>query len=346
MFAASFCRSTLVLVALAVGGWAVAGSPGDRSPATPHEGVLVLHGGQVLQGRIARADDVYRVVLPRGEIRIRASEVAYQCETIEEAYGRRRATIHVGNADEHIELARWCQRNGLWSAAARELADAMASDPTNPAIPYLERQLSAAMAPAAPRPIASQAATSKGPTNDELDRMIRQMPAGSVEAFTSSVQPLLVNSCTSGGCHGPQSSGRLRLLRGRSGHPPSRRVTQRNLHAALACIDRKQPENSPLLVEAIRAHGTVEKPVLAAGDVEKYRQIVLWVRQVAAADRGGGAPSEAHGQSGPAVANVAGVEQGADGEGLVPDDPFDPEIFNRRYHGEKQQAGEETEARP
>lgn len=360
---------------------------GDRL-ATPCPGVLVLHGGQVLQGKIEQTGDLYRVGLPGGEIRIRANSVAYHCATIEEAYGRRRASIRMDSADDHLELARWCQHNGLLGASARELADAMAADPHHPGIPYLERQLNAALAPASAPPTTKtpDLPDREGPTDAELDRLIRQMPPGTVEEFTSAIQPLLLNSCTVSGCHGPASAGRLRLLRSRSGYAPTRRLTQRNLHAVLECIDRKQPGKSPLLVEAARAHGAAVRPPLDEKGLEKIEQIARWVHRVAGAGpsqalaplatsqaepgKRTGSPSgtapvhpwppstsgevraasfnepvDSPGAPGPRPreANTAGnnhgdhpsVQRGAKIEQFAPVDPFDPEIFNRRYHSGK-----------
>ncbi|HLA84776.1 MAG TPA: hypothetical protein VJL29_08280 [Thermoguttaceae bacterium] len=367
----------MFLGAAVTAGAVVGDVPGDVS-GTARQGVLVLHGGQAIRGEISQAEDLYRVALPGGEIRIRSNQVAYHCATMEEAYRRRREAIREGTADDHIELARWCQRNGLLSAAAGELANAMAMEPNHPAIAHVERQLKAAMEPAPPRAAVPAAAQSAEPSDEALDAMIRGMTPGVVEMFTSGVQPLLLSSCATGGCHGPRSAERLRLLRGRTGYPPSRRATQRNLHAVLACIDRQRPENSPLLVEAIRAHGTSKGPALGNLDQAKYRLIVQWVYRVAGTRRpettgpsnvpAGPAVKEAWPGKrtvavNPAVAmnsasdgpigsplGVAGasasspdgdekpsVQRGATLKRFVPADPFDPAIFNRRYH-----QGEET----
>ncbi|MBN1588081.1 MAG: hypothetical protein JW888_01040 [Pirellulales bacterium] len=361
--------------------WAQA--PDGQVPNVARESVIVLHGGQVFKGKITRADDVYRVELPNGEIRVRANKVAFQCDSLEEAYGRRRAAIRFGDADEHIELARWCQRNELFGAAARELADAMAAEPNNPLVPHLERQLKMAMTPAEPRSKAAKPPKADGPTGEELEEMIRQMPPGSVEMFTNSIQPLLLNSCAGGGCHGAQGSGEFRLLRNHPSRPASRRMTQRNLHAALEWIDRRKPDDSRLLVESIRAHGTAEKPAFTDKDAAKYRQIVEWVYRVAEPGRANhstpetidfnglaqaramtAGPTTRPGNVGGLVPNASGatltrplttpngvpsgqstvveppdgqpngssVKRGVPIKRFVPVDPFDPEIFNRRYH--------------
>ena len=172
-------------------------------------------------------------------------------------------------------------------------------------------------------------------------------------------------------------------MRGREGRPPTRRVTQRNLHATLEWINREQPEASPLLTEAIRAHGTSDNPVFTEKDAAKYRQMVQWVYGMAQtspsgvagpktvdprglaearamtagavepsphrvdrtagsfeAPAGGGVDSTPFDR--PATPNGAmhgstrsPVKRGAEVDSFVPADPFDPEVFNRRYHPER-----------
>lgn len=379
----TFCRFFLAAACLLVGtgteGLSAPLSGGDPQTASCPR-VIVLRGGQVFQGQITRSGDFYHVKLPIGEIRVRAAKVAFDCETLEQAYREQRAAFRFDSADEHIELARWCQRNGLLTQAASELAEAMADEPNSPRVAHFERQLKLAMQPKQqkPRPTVRQP---DGPTLEQLDEMMRQMPSGSVEMFTNSIQPLLVNSCTTSGCHSPQKNEGLRLIRTSPGRPPNRRVTQRNLHAVLEWIDRRRPENSRLLTEAIRAHGNVEKPIFTNKDVLKYRQMVQWVHYVATADRQkNSAPKtlDPHGILEAASPIFAAQKWGSAPEGLakplpaekahpaaevaspwelpfnvstpsattgrspakrgtplkrfVPADPFDPEIFNRRYH--------------
>ena len=61
----------------------------------------------------------------------------------------------------------------------------------------------------------------------------------------------------------------------------SRRLTQRNLHAAIRCINSGDPAMSPLLVNAIREHGDSKAPVFTSREVLQYRQLVSWVYLVA-----------------------------------------------------------------
>jgi hypothetical protein len=373
------CFAGLLLAAAT--GWVLAQPPTDDRQDIPTDGVLVLYGGQVLQGRIAREGDFYRVVLPNAEIRVRGGEVAYECASLDDAYRRRRADIRMDSADEHVELAGWCLRNGLLGAAAAELADAMAGDPTNPMIPHLERQLEAARRPSGPPTSLPQVKRTRVASVKELEEMVRRMPRGSVETFTVAIQPVLLNSCTTGGCHGPRSADGFHLLRGSAGRPTSRRATQRNLQAVLGLIDRQRPEASPLLVEALRAHGTAAQPALTEKDAAKYRQIVQWIYSVAQSDQpdrrtpqtiGPGSPATAGPTVAATVSDAAGVrspwqgiapgpstgtaakspwpepppaegsdekpappkvKRGTELEPFVPVDAFDPEIFNRRYHG-------------
>ena len=176
------------------------GASGDRP-------ILVLKNGQILEGRISQSQDGYVVDLGDGQIRVKSAEVDLICNNLEEGYQHKRAAIQVGNVHHHLELAQWCLRHDLLGPAATELADAVAADPTNPMIGALQHRLKLAMEPPA-EPAAKAVA---GPTNEDLDRLLRALPPGTVETFTQSVQPVLMNHCATGGCHGPQSSTSLRL---------------------------------------------------------------------------------------------------------------------------------------
>ena len=100
----------------------------------PAQGVLLLRNGQMIEGQISRNNDHYQVNLPYGEIRVRVADVEFCCRTLQEGYERKRAAIQVGNVQDHLELAQWCERHGLLDLAANELSAAAAIEPNHPMV--------------------------------------------------------------------------------------------------------------------------------------------------------------------------------------------------------------------
>jgi hypothetical protein len=248
--------------------------------AAADQSVVLLRNGQVIEGRAVPAGDYYQVYMPDGDLRLKAAEVEAVCRDMEEGYRRKQAALRPGSVEDHLQLAQWCQRYGLLGCAAKELSAAMDLDPRHPMIGVLQRRLKAAAEkPEALPPHAEP--TKKVPTADELDRMVRAMPPGTVEAFAQVVQPILMNHCMTGGCHGTQSGRQLELMRAPFGQPPSRRVTQRNLHAALEWVDRSSPGASKLLSAAQGPHGPAKAPVFSDRQAIQYRALLIWVYAVA-----------------------------------------------------------------
>ncbi|MDZ7619730.1 MAG: hypothetical protein U1E05_22245, partial [Patescibacteria group bacterium] len=248
----------------------------------PSEGVLVLRNGQAVAGSLTRAGDHFFVAVPEGEIRLRADDVEMACRDLDEAYARKRALMPVGEAHRHIDLAGWCIRHGLLGPAASELADAMQASPTHPLIPVLRRRLEMAMQPD-DEPMGEPAETS-GPTRDELDALVRRLPTRTVETFASEVQPLLMNNCTTAGCHGPDSQHEFRLLRVPRNRPGGRRLTQQNLHSVLHWVDRSAPENSKLLTVPIEPHGGMDRAVFTQREISQLRQLAEWTARLRTPD--------------------------------------------------------------
>ncbi|HEX4148170.1 MAG TPA: hypothetical protein VHY20_04245 [Pirellulales bacterium] len=246
---------------------------------SPDEGLLLLAGGQVLRGKVTRAGDYYYVSLSEGEIRVKSSSVELFCHDLDEGYRRKRARIAQGTALDHLELAQWCLQQDLLGYAAQEVSAAMDLDPQQPRIPLLERRLELARSQQQ-QPAAHAEGADAALSNDDLDRMVRGMPAGTVDAFTHTIQPLILNHCTAAGCHGQGSGTAYSLLRIPLGRPPNRRLTQRNLFATLRRINASDPALSPLLQQAIREHGSAKTPVFTSHDAQQYRQLVIWVYRV------------------------------------------------------------------
>jgi len=246
--------------------------------SSPAPRILVLRNGQTLEGRIGQIEGYYVVDLPNGQIRVKSADVELVCSSLEDGYRKKRAAIQIGNVHDHLQLAQWCLRHGLLSQAGEELADATAAEPNHRMIGALRHRLEMAQSPL---PTAEATHISApGPSNEELDRMVRSLPRGTVEAFTQSVQPVLMNHCATGGCHGPQSQTALRLFRTGSGKSASQRVTQRNLFAVLPFLDRENPANSKLLIAAQRAHGTVQQAVFTKPQMAQYQRLVDWANRL------------------------------------------------------------------
>jgi len=110
--------------------------------------------------------------------------------------------------------------------------------------------------------------------------MVRGMPPGAVETFTQVVQPLLMNHCTSSGCHGPQSETHFHLMRTPLNQPAGRRLTQRNLQAVLEYVDYNAPSSSRLLAVVSGPHGPVRAGTFTDRQAGQYKRIADWVNLV------------------------------------------------------------------
>ncbi|HVX09651.1 MAG TPA: hypothetical protein VHC22_00480 [Pirellulales bacterium] len=252
----------------------------DPASLAPIKGVVLLKNGEVLSGTIARTGDYYHVSLPQGEIRLKATEVEKVAGGLEDLYEDKRGRIAPGKIQDHINLAEWCIEQTMVEQAAQELAAAAAIDPKHPRLPLLKRRLELIDRPGDAEKTVQAPTVEAGPSNDDLDRLVRGLPAHAVESFTSTVQPLLVNNCTAGGCHGPRSPGKLRLLRLSLSAPANRRLTQRNLYSVWQVVDSNQPAASPLLTQPIQPHGKAKGAIFSGREAAQYRQLVGWVYEV------------------------------------------------------------------
>ncbi len=267
------------LIAVALGSWWVACSAEEPAKTAPPPDLLVLRGGEVIGGRVAREGDSYRVTLSDGELRIHSRDVEVVCHTIDEAYTVKRSRLALGRADDHLDLADWCLRQKLPGNAAKEIAAAMALDPKNARADFLDRRLQQFLATPVTPPTEKNTADVHRVTNEDLDRLVRGLPGNSVENFTSSIQPLLMNSCATSGCHGPGSKSSYVIIRIPNDRTGNRRLTQRNLQSTVQNLDYQNPQQSKLLVAASRPHGTAASAIFDP-QTAKYRQLYNWIALV------------------------------------------------------------------
>lgn len=313
-------------------------------------GFLLLRNGEVLQGHVTQAGDVYLVATGDGsELRIASRDVEMYCLDLDEAYVRKAAGIRPDDTAAHLRLADWCLCNSLLSRAADELLLVTAAEPDHPRLPLMERRLQMAVERPVSRPTERQQLPALV-SLDELERTARGLPPDAMEAFAARVQPLLLNRCAANCCHGTRSESKLRMVRAASGRALTRRFTHRNLYAALQWVDRDDPQQSLLLTAPMDAHGSLAGPVFSEREREQYDLLAGWVRRVALAAR---VPAVERIDAREAALMQASYDEPVhlprvgepttvDARGPVraepqagqrhpSSDPFDPEVFNRQF---------------
>lgn len=354
----------------------VAAQPRANESA-PVEQVIVLRDGGMLVGSVEQIDDRYKVTHGSIEMRVPVANVAQVASSLENAYQLRRKTVTRPTAEAHLGLAEWCLRHGLVGPAAQELAEARTLDAGHAQLEFLERRLALTR-----QHLAAEVARSEAPATEEEPVAatlaepdpsgISELPPGAVELFTRKVQPVLVNTCTTSGCHQSGSEQAFQLDRAVLHGMSNRRTTMQNLSAALKLIDLELPHESRLLTIPRQSHAGMDDPLFGIRQDAAFRHLADWVALVtketakpaahefgtkaeidlASADI---ADSGADETSAPSVKQsvyetlaVEGdlsfdsqsqamapiVRHGVQLQRWRPRDEFDPEIFNRRYSTE------------
>jgi hypothetical protein len=282
-------RIAALFIVVSISAFCLGLSLGADAPETPSKPpvalryVAVLKNGEVFTGQISKDGDFFVVVDGGSEIRLHQRDVEMICQSLDDVYKSRLAKIQRGDVDAHLNLADWCLRHELPGYAAHEITAAMQIDPENRKAKMLDSRLQAAMVPKLEPATAAKEAPSARTlpvTTEELDRMVKCLPTGTVENFTGIVQPMLVNSCATAGCHGPNSTSKFTLIRTGFGKTPPVRITQRNLHGTIQWIDNDNPADSRLLLAAREPHGNNAAPA-ASLDAAKYQELLVWVNQIA-----------------------------------------------------------------
>jgi hypothetical protein len=327
----------LMLFALA------AGSLQSAEPVPP--GVVVLRNGNVLAGRIDRSGDSFRVVTANSAIVVPADQVDFACASLQEACEVQRRRIG-SSIPRKCELARWCLRHGLLDEAARETLEIRTAAPDCLVLPSLQLQLKQALElrslqsavgqePRKPNAgVVLASATEPAPAN----------PGISIDAqsqFIRSIQPMLLHTCATGGCHQPGSQDKLQLDRWALEGGGNPMLVRRNLEAVLAQLNKQNPAQSALVERARTAHGSPGQPPSRPLSALQSTLLLNWLNQVA-----GVKPPEAA----PPSSEAAPAEEALDEDlsfddiqldaksvkasappKFKPRDAFDPEIFNRRH---------------
>lgn len=113
------------------------------------------------------------------------------------------------------------------------------------------------------------------------------LPPEVVASFTQRVQPLLLNRCATGACHGASDAPALRLRRGIGSAPPDRSHTRANLASFLAAVGPGR-DARPLAASLAAGHpADVASPSRRAAPLTTPERVTLdrWLADVRAAER-------------------------------------------------------------
>jgi hypothetical protein len=260
-------------------------TPSLAASMTATAKIVILKDGGVLTGKITPVEGGYLIQRAGAQIQVPAAQVFIACASLEEAYEARRNGMTRPSAESHLALATWCLRYGLVRQAAQELIDARRLDPNHPRLALLQLRLSAAEIQSHNGASSKIRAPVTYGTVDKRSNMpvlnaAEGISDAVVERFTRKVQPILVNNCTTSGCHhrgGPQP---FQLDRALLHGIANRRATMHNLTATLALVDQNQPHLSPLLAIPRETHGNMRAPVFGPRQATAFNHLVEWVSLV------------------------------------------------------------------
>ena len=331
----------------------------DARGSTP---VVLLSNGQVLEGTVKQEGS--RIVIEQADgskMRIATERVLCWGPDMQALHSYR--VDHRGrpNLRDHLDETRWCISHGLYREAALELLSARKLSPHNSEALRLHRRLEEAAAP-----VRQVAATSEEAIADE-EPIKKFVSVFATQHYTRYVQPILLNRC--GACHDSAKPLSFTLLRLTGTSRVSAEMTHANMQRVLQWINTEAPMESPLLQYAQNPHGGAKQSPLGKTHVKALASLVDWVLLLSREQNGtriaevptslemspfdrkrrddgiqGERTAKNVAESPPELApksSESGEKRSPSNINLnVPQrlpsvsDPFDPDVFNRRFHPE------------
>ena len=354
--------------------WLLTVSPvRGQAPLTgPTPGILALRNGQVISGKVLRDGDRYVVTLGESAIvRIPVTSVEFHGDNLRQVYRLKKDLLVVDDIGGQLRLVQWCIRHGLLVEAER-LLEQTAPQPNLPRWSDLQRRLRLAKRPAVATSTRQATPPAAAPQPDP-EQILKHISSHTLQEFTSFVQPLLLNRCSTTSCHGAHSKNVLKLIKPPRGRAIPTRYTQRNLYNTWQTLDTQKPVQSPLLNITTAPHGGTAA-LFTQREWNQYQRLVNWVRRATSKTsrpmlRGIKQPATVLAQPSPTAKTTAPdratatqeatLKQAATVEATLKSpglpvsqkeqlpttkapkslpgitDPFDPDLFNRRFHADR-----------
>ena len=246
--------------------------------------MLVLVDGQVITGQVTPRPDGYDVQVAGGRIYIDSDRVRFEATNLPDAYDRMRDSMPDLTPTNHMELARWCLENKLYTQTRREILDALHLDPNREDAKRMLRALehvgerSDFQKPGSGLTEYPSLAKISRPAIES--RSLAGLSRSVAHSFVRDVQPLMMNKCANSGCHGIGTKSQFQLTSTHRGSTPA--VAERNLAAVLKQIDFSEPSASPLLSIGGQAHGNMAASAFPGRSGATQMQMLQdWVLQAA-----------------------------------------------------------------
>jgi hypothetical protein len=320
---------------------------------------VLLHNGEVLQGRILGDGQRYRIELADGGAAVLPHRDIWRVErSLRDLYEFRLQDAERHGGAAHFDLARWCLKQQLYAEASVQVAIAQRADldaemlrdlraRIEVAVSNRQRQAARPTIPvrqiSAPDPLADRESAVPQPVHAS------ELSPPALEEFSKSIQPLLINRCGNATCHGRASQTDFRLA-----EPPRRalytpRLTQRNAAASLQYVNFAASSASGLLEWSARPHAGMKSAALNQEQLESLRRWLATVTGKSPADeaakrsastalapRGLPCPPDPKAtlEVDSSHLEATDMDHGADQAQAAGEsgDPFDPQAFNRRHH--------------
>lgn len=342
----------------------------EADEGTRRDRVIVMNSGRILTGQMTRNAGGWLVEQPNGRVQVPIEEVKLIADNLRDAYRKQRDAIVEPTPGTHIMLAQWCISYRLHDEARDELKKCLKRDPDHEEARRLLARLDESLA-AKPAPVSNGVIPWKSgdgfvvPDVESLGGLSKEAGA----TFTAKIQPLLLNKCGNASCHGATSDNGFKLHSIRLGTTGHRMYTERNLAEVLRYIDLSDPALSPLLAVPQGTHAGAAAIFHGPQSSEQLKSLRSFVKLVAREKqnnerelarrptvidkkRASAADTE-EGMIVPAAATVSASRPKGTSSKLPSDsapqeltdndeaspldaatnDAFDPEVFNRQFHG-------------
>ncbi len=260
--------------------WLLSATLATPAQEQPAQDFLILRNGAALAGQVQRDGEVYILTSAgsTGESRYPSHMVLKVCTGSQQAYQVLKERYHEDDVQGRCRLAQFCLTHGLATQARAEIESALKLDQRN-------LQARGMLAQLEKRPVKRQETIPDLPKSSvaplpaaNLGDWPRATSQAGFSDFTKHIQPILLNGCGTGACHGTTEGQRAFLLgRGLYGAAPSPLLSRANLERVLSLVDQEQPDESDLLKRALQTHGGSKGPPLFGVDHPAYVHLKTWV---------------------------------------------------------------------